>query len=94
MPSAATTAAGGPLINKNGGGIIVSAEKRGGQQQQRERQQPAKLKKLWLHDAVVPALSNGSNHQICRFCGSTLSSPNTTVRKKVGDDNVLYIIRY
>ena len=43
------------------------------------------LRKPWLHAAVLPALSDGSSVAavICRYCGKNLSSPNTSVRKKV-----------
>ena len=68
---------GGPL--KRGGGSIVSVEQQGGHQSE---SQPMKFRKLWLHDAVMPA-PDGSNHQVCRFCGTILSSPNISVRKKV-----------
>ena len=79
---------GGPLLKRGGG--AVSVERQGSQ---RENQQPMKYRKLWLHDAVIPS-PNGSNHQICRFCGSTLSSPNTSVRKKVWPRCIASFARY
>lgn len=45
-------------------------------------QQLLKARKLWLHTAVEPA-PGGSGSQICRYCGTILSSINVSVRKKV-----------
>lgn len=53
-------------------------------------QQLLKARKLWLYTAVEPA-PGGSGSQICRYCGTILSSSNITVRKKVC---LLVIIKY
>ena len=42
-----------------------------------------RLRKVWLHTSVEPALGGTSNQIICRYCGTILSSNNISVRKKV-----------
>ena len=54
-------------------------------------QQLVKARKLWLHTAVEPA-PGGSGSQICKYCGSILSSSNISVRKKVCMAHVLHAV--
>ena len=40
-------------------------------------------RKPWLHAAISPAPEGSKSAFVCRYCGATISSPNTSVRKKV-----------
>ena len=47
-------------------------------------------RKPWLHAAVSPAPEGSKSAFVCRYCGASISSPNTSVRKKVNFEAYIY----